>query len=76
MEKEGLDSAFYRLTKHVNFMNASHILHGMAEDFVIKYFWGAIGLVVCALPVFLQTGETGNHTDVGDRTKDFITNRC
>jgi len=28
----------------------------MLEDFIIKYFWGAAGLVLCAVPVFTNVG--------------------
>jgi ATP-binding cassette subfamily D (ALD) long-chain fatty acid import protein len=44
------------------------------EDFVIKYFWGALGLLLCSVPVFFKVpGTTG--ASMGDRTESFVTNR-
>ena len=38
------------------------------EDFVIKYFWGALGLLLCSVPVFFKVPGTGGMT-MGDRTE-------
>ena len=38
------------------------------EDFVIKYFWGALGLMLCSVPVFFKIpGQVPKG--VGDRTE-------
>lgn len=56
----------------------------MFEDFLIKYAWGALGLGLCSIPVFLpgiagrtkpEEGETDANAQVGARTRGFITNK-
>ena len=51
-ERKVLDKSYSNLIKHVNSTFKSRIWHGMMEDFIIKYFWGALGLCLCAIPVF------------------------
>lgn len=68
----------------MNYMFGARIWHGVVEDFIIKYFWGAMGLVLCSIPVFFgeavgasSTGGGGgaSDADVGSRTEGFVTNR-
>jgi ATP-binding cassette subfamily D (ALD) long-chain fatty acid import protein len=41
---------------------------------VIKYVWGALGLILCSVPVFFKVpGATA--VTMGDRTESFVTNR-
>ncbi|KAF1808808.1 hypothetical protein P152DRAFT_462207 [Eremomyces bilateralis CBS 781.70] len=73
-EKDTLDKGYFTLIKHVNRILRRRFYHGFMEDFVIKYFWGAMGLMLCSVPVFFQVpGVTG--TTLGDRTENFVTNR-
>ncbi|KIX05204.1 uncharacterized protein Z518_06076 [Rhinocladiella mackenziei CBS 650.93] len=73
-EKEGLDKGYFTLIKHVNRILRRRLYHGFMEDFVIKYFWGALGLILCSLPVFFKIpGQTLNA--VGDHTESFVKNR-
>ena len=44
------------------------------EDFVIKYVWGALGLILCSVPVFFKLPGVVANT-MGDRTETFVTNR-
>ncbi|KAI8082568.1 ABC transporter transmembrane region 2-domain-containing protein [Gilbertella persicaria] len=74
IEKTELDKSYYRLIKHVNRIFRLRVPHGMLEDFVIKYFWGACGLVLCSVPVFFTLPSLDNM-DLGGRTKGFVTNR-
>lgn len=43
--------------------------HGMAEEGVIKWVWGSLGLCICAIPVFagemlgMKTGDLGSRTE-------------
>ncbi|KAI9144091.1 ABC transporter transmembrane region 2-domain-containing protein [Paraphysoderma sedebokerense] len=86
VEKSILDKRYFSLIKHVNSIFKTRVWYNMTEDWVIKYFWGACGLIICAYPVFLgdkaaQAGKisaglipTGG-TGVGSRTEGFITNR-
>ena len=73
-EKTTLDKGYFTLIKHVNYILRRRLYHGMMEDFVIKYFWGALGLILCSTPVFLKIPGT-SQTTLGDRTEGFVTNR-
>ncbi|KAE9965410.1 hypothetical protein BLS_007669 [Venturia inaequalis] len=73
-EKDTLDKGYFTLIRHVNRILRRRFYHGVMEDFVIKYFWGALGLMLCSVPVFFKVpGVAGNS--MGDRTESFITNR-
>lgn len=73
-EKDGLDKGYFTLIKHVNRILRRRFYHGFMEDFVIKYFWGALGLILCSLPVFFKIpGQTLQAA--GDHTESFVTNR-
>lgn len=73
-EKDTLDKGYFTLIKHVNYILRRRFYHGFMEDFVIKYFWGALGLVLCSVPVFVKLpGQVAMST--GDRTESFVTNR-
>ncbi|KAJ2763776.1 ATP-binding cassette long-chain fatty acid transporter pxa2 [Coemansia nantahalensis] len=61
----------------------------MLEDFIVKYFWGAAGLLACAAPVFADrlpgaaaaavaatsAAAATSAERIGDHTRNFITNR-
>ncbi|KAI9684883.1 MAG: hypothetical protein M1822_005532 [Bathelium mastoideum] len=73
-EKDTLDKGYFTLIKHVNRILRRRFYHGFMEDFIIKYFWGALGLLLCSVPVFFNVpGVKGNS--MGDRTESFVTNR-
>ncbi|KAF2803494.1 ATP-binding cassette protein [Mytilinidion resinicola] len=73
-EKDTLDKGYFTLIKHVNRILRRRFYHGVMEDFVIKYFWGALGLMLCSVPVFFKIpGVAGNS--MADRTESFVTNR-
>lgn len=76
-EKNTLDKGYFTLIKHVNYILRRRFYHGFMEDFVIKYFWGALGLLLCAVPVFVKfPGQVGESSmSMGDRTETFVTNR-
>jgi ATP-binding cassette subfamily D (ALD) long-chain fatty acid import protein len=76
-EKKILDGNYKNLIRHVNRIFKTRIWHGMLEDFIIKYFWGAIGFSLCAVPIFFELpGPDGAvATDVGNRTQSLVTNR-
>lgn len=73
-EKDTLDKGYFTLIKHVNRILRRRFYHGVMEDFVIKYFWGALGLLLCSVPVFFKVPGTSGKT-MGDRTENFVTNR-
>lgn len=67
-EKDTLDKGYFTLIKHVNRILRRRLYHGVMEDFVIKYFWGALGLMLCSVPVFFKIpGQT--LQGMGDRTE-------
>ncbi|KAI2642131.1 ABC transporter transmembrane region 2-domain-containing protein [Xylaria nigripes] len=75
-EKDTLDKGYFTLIKHVNYILRRRFYHGIMEDFVIKYFWGALGLLLCSVPVFFKIpGQLSESVSMGDRTELFITNR-
>ncbi|RAH39990.1 ATP-binding cassette long-chain fatty acid transporter PXA2 [Aspergillus brunneoviolaceus CBS 621.78] len=73
-EKDTLDKGYFTLIKHVNRILRRRLYHGFMEDFVIKYFWGALGLILCSIPVFFKIPGQVTQT-MGDRTESFVTNR-
>ncbi|KAK4996263.1 ATP-binding cassette long-chain fatty acid transporter pxa2 [Elasticomyces elasticus] len=75
-EKDALDKGYFTLIKHVNRILRRRFYHGVMEDFVIKYFWGALGLGLCSIPVFFKVpGASRQGSSTGDRTESFVTNR-
>jgi ATP-binding cassette subfamily D (ALD) long-chain fatty acid import protein len=75
-EKDTLDKGYFTLIKHVNRILRRRFYHGVMEDFVIKYFWGALGLMLCSVPVFFKIPTVGaGGNSMGDRTESFVTNR-
>ncbi|KAI9666907.1 MAG: hypothetical protein M1831_001412 [Alyxoria varia] len=75
-EKDTLDKGYFTLIKHVNRILRRRFWHAFMEDFVIKYFWGALGLLLCSAPVFVKLpGIGGGGDNIGGRTESFITNR-
>jgi ATP-binding cassette subfamily D (ALD) long-chain fatty acid import protein len=73
-EKDTLDKGYFTLIKHVNRILRRRFYHALMEDFVIKYFWGALGLMLCSVPVFFKIpGQTPQG--LGDRTESFVKNR-
>ncbi|KAF4126328.1 ATP-binding cassette, subfamily D (ALD), peroxisomal long-chain fatty acid import protein [Geosmithia morbida] len=74
VERDSLDKGYFTLIKHVNYILRRRFYHGFMEDFVIKYLWGALGLILCSFPVFFKLpGHVA--VNMGDRTESFITNR-
>lgn len=73
-EKDTLDKGYFTLIKHVNRILRRRLYHGIMEDFVIKYFWGALGLMLCSVPVFFKLPSIKGD-NMGDRTETFVTNR-
>ncbi|RIB14190.1 ABC transporter transmembrane region 2-domain-containing protein [Gigaspora rosea] len=74
VEKYILDRNYFALIKHINRIFRKRIYHGMMEDFIIKYFWGAMGLVLCSVPVFFNLSGDKRES-LGSRAEGFITNR-
>jgi ATP-binding cassette subfamily D (ALD) long-chain fatty acid import protein len=80
IEKNIVSSSYMSLIKHINVILKARIWHGMMEDFLIKYFWSAAGLMICAVPVFYDIEGISEESkvlnrDAGGRTQAFIVNR-
>ncbi|CAG8507537.1 4247_t:CDS:10 [Ambispora gerdemannii] len=86
LEHSILDRTYMRLIKHINSVLKIRIAYNMFEDFIVKYFWSTVGLLMCALPVFYpEWGGRGGRSELEggsasdgkerDRTKAFITNK-
>ncbi|KAK3906112.1 ABC transporter transmembrane region 2-domain-containing protein [Staphylotrichum tortipilum] len=73
-EKDTLDKGYFTLIKHVNYLIRRRFYHGIMEDYVIKYIWGALGLLLCSVPVFFKIPGQA-VMNMGDRTGSFVTNR-
>ncbi|KAI5291437.1 hypothetical protein KEM54_004714 [Ascosphaera aggregata] len=75
VEKDTLDKGYFTLIKHVNRILRRRLYHSFMEDFVIKYFWGALGLLLCSVPVFFNIPGKIDEVTLGDRTENFVKSR-
>lgn len=75
-EKDTVDKGYFTLIKHVNRILRRRLYHGIMEEFIVKYFWGALGLMLCSVPVFFKVpGASPGREGNSDRTEAFVTNR-
>jgi ATP-binding cassette subfamily D (ALD) long-chain fatty acid import protein len=71
-EKNVIERGYFALVKHANRVLRIRVWHSMAEEGVIKWVWGSLGLCICAIPVFagemlgMKTGDLGSRTE-GER---------
>lgn len=72
-ELDYLDYCYYQLERFLKMEYWKKAVHEIAQTFIVKYFWGAAGLVLCSAPVFINKywGEEPDPSASGD----FITNR-
>ncbi|KAI5480239.1 ABC fatty acid transporter [Pseudohyphozyma bogoriensis] len=77
VEKNVIERHYFALIKHVNRLFRVRMWHGMVEEGIIKWMWGSLGLLICAIPVFfkLPGAIAGAAVDFGKRTEGFVTNR-
>ncbi len=77
VEKSYLDTAYAELRSHSIVLNLAQLRFGIMEEYIVKYFWGALGFLICALPVFTPFGKppVGVSDGIADRTGAFFTNR-
>ncbi|CAI4034588.1 hypothetical protein SMKI_11G0330 [Saccharomyces mikatae IFO 1815] len=78
-ELANVDYSFYRLVLFLNREIKARAIYDVATAFVIKYTWGAAGLVLCSIPIFFKNTPSednlGSKEPKNDMTADFITNR-
>ena len=64
-----IERGYFALIKHVNSVLRVRVWHSMAEEGVIKWVWGSLGLCICAIPVFagemlgMKAGDLGSRTE-------------
>lgn len=76
-EKNVIERGYFALVKHVNRVLRIRVWHGMAEEGIIKWLWGALGLGICAIPVFggEVLGLGGGNGTLGTRTEGELCQR-
>ena len=67
-EKFLIERDYFGLVKHVNRVLRMRLLHGIAEEGIVKWLWGAAGLVICSIPVFVKIPGV-KELDLGGRTE-------
>lgn len=72
-ELDYIDYCYYQLERFLKMEYWKKAIHEIAQTFIVKYFWGAAGLVLCSAPVFINR-YLGNDPDPS-ASADFITNR-
>lgn len=71
-ELDILDRSYYELEKFTNYEIQARAVYDTATTFIVKYTWGAAGLVLCSTPIFLNkfAGVVDHNSSAA-----FITNR-
>ncbi|RLV94546.1 Peroxisomal long-chain fatty acid import protein 1 [Spathaspora sp. JA1] len=72
-ELDYIDYCYYTLERFLKGEYWKKSIHEIAQTFIVKYFWGAAGLVLCSAPIFINKylGEEIDRNSAGN----FITNR-
>ncbi|MCP8717195.1 MAG: ATP-binding cassette domain-containing protein [Asgard group archaeon] len=72
-ELDHIDHCYYTLERFSKGEYWKRAIHEITQTFIVKYFWGVAGLVLCSAPVFLTKylGEPEDKNAAGS----FITNR-
>jgi len=71
-ELDILDRSYYELEKFTNYEIKARAIYDTATSFIVKYTWGAAGLVLCSTPIFMNkfAGVVDNNSSA-----TFITSR-
>ena len=68
-EKNVIERGYFALVKRANRVLRIRVWHGMAEEGVIKWLWGSLGLCICGIPVFagdllgMKSGDLASRTE-------------
>jgi ABC-type uncharacterized transport system fused permease/ATPase subunit len=83
VEETALRAAYNNLVRHTNSIYRQRIFYTMLEQFLMKYVWGAGGLVMIAIPTLMRSSEkdaaekamdSSQMADgVSQRTQGFVT---
>lgn len=79
-EKNLIERGYFALLKHINRILRMRMVYSIVEESIVKWFWGSLGLCVCAVPVFgakllRQAGGLGAaiaNVDFGSRTEGVL----
>ncbi|AOA62824.1 Peroxisomal ATP-binding cassette transporter complex (Pxa1p-Pxa2p) subunit [Komagataella phaffii CBS 7435] len=76
LELNVLDKAFFELALFKRLEFRRFAVYDTMMTFIVKYTWGAAGLLLCSLPIFVQSQfkEINDHL-INEFTSSFITNR-
>ncbi|KAI5951210.1 PXA2 [Candida jiufengensis] len=72
-ELDYIDYCYYTLERFLKGEYWKKAIHEIAQTFIVKYFWGAAGLVLCSAPIFINK-YIGEDPD-NNAASNFITNR-
>lgn len=72
-ELDYIDYCYYQLERFLKMEMWKKAVHEIAQTFIVKYFWGAAGLMLCSAPVFINK-YLGKEPDP-NAPGEFITNR-
>ncbi|CAI5757046.1 unnamed protein product [Candida verbasci] len=72
-ELDYIDYCYYTLERFLKGEYWKKGIHEIAQTFIVKYFWGAAGLVLCSAPIFI--GKYLGENDDKNAAGNFITNR-
>lgn len=72
-ELDHIDYNYYSLEKFLKREYWKRAVHEIAQTFIVKYMWGAFGLVLCSAPIFIN--KFLGHPPDPNHAGDFITNR-
>lgn len=72
-ELDYIDYCYYTLERFSKGEYWKKAIHEIAQTFIVKYFWGAAGLVLCSAPIFI--GKYFGESDDKNAAGNFITNR-
>lgn len=72
-ELDFIDLCYYQLERFLKMEYWKRAIHEIAQSFIVKYFWGAAGLVLCSAPIFINKylGRPPDPNAAGE----FVTNR-
>lgn len=59
LERSILDKTYNRMIKQTNSIYHIRIAYNMFEDFLVKYCWSAVGLIMASIPVFFPDAAGG-----------------
>ncbi|GME94189.1 unnamed protein product [[Candida] boidinii] len=63
-EIDVIDSNYYELVKFKKFEMRRMAIYNFFMSFIVKYFWGASGLTLCAVPIFSEAYQQDYYYQV------------